>query len=297
MLDQVTRVLENKLDKCSPLTVLNKSRSTKRLYLKLYPYDTDFDHEKLSATPYETVYAVISQYKPFSQKDYAACMLHFCPDRRYTDIINAANLAYTERINSHVPSDSDTKNAITPVDIELVEEKLRADFDSVYEHTKTLYTHDELHTIRNYLCFQLVSGRHFPPRRSKDWTEMKLCNVDTSCHNYIEDRQFVFVVYKTCKHHGTQRIDIPDEIYDLICIWRRVNSSEWLIPTNTGKHYYESNFNLLVNGLFGSTHGKSTTQLRKSYLQSKFGNLISLSDTMEQMGSSHKVINSYVTKL
>jgi hypothetical protein len=162
-----------------------------------------------------------------------------------------------------------------------------------------VYTQQELQIIRNYLLFQLISGRHMPPRRSKDWTEFRLLNVDPLTNNYILGRQFVFTTYKTAKHHGTQYVDIPDFIYDLLCIWRRVNPSEWLIPSNTGKKFAQSNFCLLINTIIGSKNckGKSTTQLRKSYLQTKFGVLTELEHTMQQMGSSQNVIMSYISNV
>jgi hypothetical protein len=126
---------------------------------------------------------------------------------------------------------------------------------------------------------------------------MKVFNIDKDKDNYVKDGCFVFNAYKTFKTYGQQVIPIPHEIYDLILILSHISPHEYMFATNTGGRYHQSNFNLLINQLMGSKQGKSTNSLRKHYLQTMFGNVLDIKDTMAAMGSSSNVINSYVTRI
>lgn len=299
MLASIKRIMDQVKPECSEGTRNQNARYVKRIYMELYPDDTSFDLHKFQSDDINRILEIILPNTPCVQKNLATACTALMPDPLFTSIINQSNEVYQSRINAHIPSQRDIDNKITVDELECVNNRLKSEFDGIYQHTKTVYTQQDLQIIRNYLLFQLISGRHMPPRRSKDWTEFRLLNVDPLTNNYILGRQFVFTTYKTAKHHGTQYVDIPDFIYNLLCIWRRVNPSEWLIPSNTGKKFAQSNFCLLINKIIGSENckGKSTTQLRKSYLQTKFGVLTELENTMQQMGSSQNVIMSYISNV
>lgn len=299
MLSSIKTLMDKVKPDCAESTRIQNARNVKRVYNALYPEDTIFNLDKFQSEDINRILEVITPYNMFVQKSLSTACTAIIPNALFTSIINKCNEDYTTRINAHIPSQRDIDGKITIDELEGVNTRLKSEFDGIYEHTKTLYTHQQLQIIRDYLLFQLISGRHMPPRRSMDWTEFRLLNVDPLTNNYILGRQFVFTTYKNAKHLGTQYIDIPDFIYDLLCIWRRVNPSEWLIPSNTGKKFVQSNFCLLVNKIMGTENrkGKGTNQLRKSYLQTKFGVLTELDNTMHQMGSSSGTINSYVSNI
>jgi hypothetical protein len=59
--------------------------------------------------------------------------------------------------------------------------------------------------------------------------------------------------------------------------------------------YQNSNFNFLINEIMETTKGSGSTQFRKSFLQTNFGNITKLNDTMIAMSTSQNVVNSYIT--
>lgn len=298
MLADIKTIMDQVKPECADITRMQNARYIKRIYTALYPEDTIFDLHKFQSEDINRILEIIMPHTIFVQKNLATACVAIMPDPLFTSIINKCNEDYQTRVNSHIPSERDINGQISVEELDEVDDRLKTDFDAIYDHTKTLYTQKELQIIRDYLLFQLINGKHIAPRRSKDWTEFKLLNVNPLTDNYILGRQFVFTSYKNSKYKGTQYIDIPDFIYDLLCIWRRVNPTEWLIPSNTGIKYVQSNFCVLINKIMKTENckGKGTNQMRKAYLQHRYGGMIELETTMNQMGSSAGVLNSYITK-
>jgi len=297
MLSDIKRIMDDYKPDCAEITKMQNARYLKRVYTALYPEDDTFDLFKIQAEDINTILEFITKHSKSVCKNMACACNAIMRDEKFTEIINQVNEDYQTRVRAHIPSQRDIDGQITTDEIEAANDRLKADFDRVYEHTKSKYTPRELQAIRNYVLFQVVSGRHFAPRRSLDWCAMKIFNIDEEKDNYIRDGNFIFNCYKTCKTYGRQIIPIPYEIYDLILILSHVSPYEYLFATNTGERYHQSNFNILINQLMGSQHGKSTNSLRKHFLQTKFGNVLDIKDTMAAMGSSSNVINSYVTRI
>ena len=71
------------------------------------------------------------------------------------------------------------------------------------------------------------------PRRSLDYTEFKLRNVDETKDNYMkmEKRKpyFHFNQYKTVKKYGKQSLEIPAKLYKIVKRWSELNPHEWLL--------------------------------------------------------------------
>jgi integrase len=297
MLSQIKTIVKERKPELAPLSIKTHSENIHRIYTFFYPSDTEFDIEKLEDTPIELITEYINTKTIVTRKCYAIAMLVIKRYPVYTKYIDANNEQYKARVDSHIPSDRDIKSKITPDKINEVQSKLQAKFDSVWIPDKHIYTSKEFQTIRNYILFQLVSGLHIPPRRSLDWVALKINNVNTETDNYIDEQECVFTQYKTSYKYGTQRIHIPDGLYNLLQNYIRINPYEYLIPTNTGKRYHVTNFNSLLNEIMETDHGSGTNQFRKSYLQTNFGNAHLLKQTMSDMGSSLSVINSYVTNI
>lgn len=297
MLSDIKKIMDDFKPDCAEITKMQNARYLKRVYEALYPEDEIFDMCKLQAEDINTILGYITKHSKSVSKNMACACNAIMHDVKFTEIINQVNEDYQTRVRAHIPSQRDLDGRISTEEIEAANDRLKAEFDSVYEHTKSKYTPRELQSIRNYVLFQVVSGRNFPPRRSLDFCNMKIFNINEDKDNYVKDGCFVFNAYKTSKTYGRQVIPIPHEIYDLILILSHVSPYEYMFATNTGEHYHQSNFNLLINQLMGSTKGKSTNSLRKHFLQTKFGNVIDIKDTMTAMGSSSNVINSYVTRI
>lgn len=297
MLQDIKKIMDDFKPDCAEITKIQNARYLKRIYEALYPDDETFDLFKLQAEDINTIIELISKNTPSVSKNLACACNAIMRDPKFTEIINQVNEDYQTRVRAHIPSQRDLDGRISTEEIEAANDRLKAEFDRVYEHTKSKYTPRELQAIRNYVLFQVVSGRHFAPRRSLDWCAMKIFNIDEEKDNFVRDGCFVFNSYKTCKTYGKQLIPISNNIYDLILILSHVSPHEYMFATNNGHRFFQSNFNTLINELMGCTKGKSTNSFRKFYLQNKFGNVMDIDKTMAAMGSSSNVINSYITRI
>ena len=141
------------------------------------------------------------------------------------------------------------------------------------------------------------------PRRSLDWTEFKLRNVDETKDNFlrvVKRKPFlVFNTYKTAKEHGQQIVPCPPKLYKILKgEWFLKNEHDYLLMNSTQKNKINSTqFMKLLYGFFGSN--VSTNILRHSYLNKKYKDVPSIKDmkkTATAMGHSVKQALQYVVK-
>jgi hypothetical protein len=147
-------------------------------------------------------------------------------------------------------------------------------------------------------CMVLVE-----PRRSLDWTEFKLRNVDETKDNFlrvVKRKPFlVFNTYKTAKEHGQQIVPCPPRLYKILKgEWFLKNEHDWLLMNSTQKNKINSTqFMKLLYGFFDSN--VSTNILRHSFLNKKYKDVPSIKDmkkTATAMGHSVKQALQYVVK-
>ena len=141
------------------------------------------------------------------------------------------------------------------------------------------------------------------PRRSLDWTEFKLRNVDETKDNFlrvVKRKPFlVFNTYKTAKEHGQQIVPCPPRLYKILKgEWFLKNEHDYLLMNSTQKNKINSTqFMKLLYGFFGSN--VSTNILRHSFLNKKYKDVPSIKEmkkTATNMGHSVKQAMQYVVK-
>ena len=177
MNEEIERIIRVRKPTLASLTINQSARHIRRLYNAIYPSDEFFDVSKLENTNSNIICNYINTKQNSTRKNISSAMILIKRLPEYTKYINTYHDEYTDRINNHIPSERDKHNIVTPELIESVNDRLKLDYDSVYSPDKLLYTVDELKTIKKYILFQLISGRHFPPRRSLDWCEFKIKNI------------------------------------------------------------------------------------------------------------------------
>ena len=129
-------------------------------------------------------------------------------------------------------------------------------------------------TIVNYMllaCLGGISG--IAPRRSQDFTEMKLKNYSKT-DNYYKAGKFYFNIYKTSQHYGEQVIDVKEkapEFYKLLQKWVKLNPTDYLLFSSNQEKFTSPQVTKAFNRLFGKR--ASTNMLRHSYLTGKYGKL------------------------
>jgi hypothetical protein len=171
--------------------------------------------------------------------------------------------------------------------------------DAMLAYKKNNLKMSDLQTIQNYIILCLLGGIFIAPRRSLDYTEFKIKNIDKSQDNYLDKTELVFNKYKTAKFYDEQRVSSPKELKSILTKWIKNNDSDYLLFDNNGQKLTSVKLNQRLNKLFGKNC--SVNILRHVYLTDKFGDEIERSKKMsniaEDMGtSSAQVIGTYIKK-
>jgi len=142
-----------------------------------------------------------------------------------------------------------------------------------------------------------------PPRRSLDYTEFKIKNIDKEKDNYMHivkrKPYFVFNIYKTAKKYKTQEVEITNKLKLIIDKWNKLNPSDYLLVNSrmTDKINPTQLTNLLY-GFFGKSI--STSILRHIYLSNIYKDVPALKEMEERasdMGNSvQETFKTYVKK-
>ena len=76
--------------------------------------------------------------------------------------------------------------------------------------------------MMEFLLMSFLCGIVMPPRRSLDFSEMKIRNYDAKTDNYFKGNKFFFNKYKTVKTYGIQSLEIPKELKK----WIKINEND-----------------------------------------------------------------------
>ena len=141
-----------------------------------------------------------------------------------------------------------------------------------------------------------VSG--LPPRRSLDYTEMKVKNFDVNKDNYYRNGVFYFNIYKTSKTYGQQTLDVKSlapEFNKILKKWVTVNPTDYLLFSSVEKKLEPSQVTRMISNILGKNI--STDLLRHIYLTEKYGKVQEEMKTdSEAMGHSTTEQALYIKK-
>jgi len=146
--------------------------------------------------------------------------------------------------------------------------EVKAVFEREYSIYKLLLESNvpviDITDLSNFILLAVSSGVFIPPRRSQDWTEMRIRNY-TREDNYYEKGKFYFNKYKTADTYGRQVVLLPKELNKIIKQYIKKNPNDYLIVNHSGGKLNESGVAPRLNKIFD---GKkiSTTMLRHIYL-------------------------------
>jgi len=195
-------------------------------------------------------------------------------------------------------TDSQDKNWVSKIEILNLYNQHKQDAMLCYK--KSRLSMNDLQTIQNYIILCLLGGIFIAPRRSLDYTEFKIKNIDKAEDNYLDKTELVFNKYKTAKFYNEQRVNCPKELLSILKKWIKTNNvSDYLLFDNNGQKLTSVKLNQRLNKLFGKNC--SINILRHVYLTDQFADEIERSKKMssiaEDMGTSPaQVIGTYIKK-
>ena len=198
---------------------------------------------------------------------------------------------YNIETNKQKKNEKQKENWMTAQEIEHIYDNMETSIKSLWKK-KNLST-KELMKIQDFVILSLFTL--IPPRRSLDYVEFKINNINTNKDNYIKSNSLVFNTYKTSTQKGQQTIKIPKELKSLLTKYIKLISdkSDYLIFNNKIQQLSIPNFTLRLNKIFGKK--VSVNMLRHIYLSEKHAdNLKDMKDDFAKMGSSLNQSNTYI---
>lgn len=152
--------------------------------------------------------------------------------------------------------------------------------------------------IQKYIILCLLGGFYIAPRRSKDFVDFKISNINKKSDNYLKGNKMYFNSYKTSKTYGEQVIDCPKPLITLLKNWISINPTDYLLFDTKGEKLTNVKLNQRLNKIFGSKIGVNA--MRHEYLTHKYKDVSDTMDDMEKdfknMGSSKAQFKTYVKK-
>lgn len=115
-------------------------------------------------------------------------------------------------------------------------------------------------------CLMLI-----PPRRSLDWSDFKIKNIDEDKDNYILKDKLVFNSYKTKKYYGKQTVDIKNSpLKKILNDWIKVQDGDYLFTDTKGNYLSPTKLTFRLYSLFKEKGKKiSTSMLRHIFITDK----------------------------
>jgi hypothetical protein len=293
MNEEIIKYIKEKRPNISQSSLKTYESIIRNLYDKMgwknEPYDLKlFDKESNKVLEY------LKNKEPKKRKTILSALVVITDNKDYRELMLDDIKTYNK--NHSKQEIEDKENWTEHNEVEKITNTLRHNANLLYKKNKL--TLNDLQEIQNYIIMVLFNGEYIPPRRSKDYVNFKIKNINKEKDNYMNKNEFIFNSYKTAKTYGQQIIEIPKELKAIINKWVKVNPTDYLLfDVNLGPL---SNVKMTqrLNKLLGKK--ASVNALRKSYLSNKYDGLIDmnkdLEKTMKDMGSSRLQETIYIKK-
>jgi len=284
--------IKDKRPSLSASSITTYNSILKNLYKKVFGTG-EIDHKKFDDT--EKILAHLKDLPASKRKTILSALVIITDDKKYRDLMLEDIKTYNHDIGKQEKTETQKENWVEGADIKTLWETLKRNADLLYK--KTHLTQGDLQQIQSFVILSLLGGIFVAPRRSKDFCDFKIKNVDKEKDNYLDKATLVFNSYKTAKCYGEQKVTVPPTLKSLLAKWIKNNPTEWLLFDTNMNPLSSVKLNQRLNKLFdGKKVGVNA--LRHTYLTDKYA------DTMEQkrkidkdmadMGSSANMLTTYV---
>ena len=151
--------------------------------------------------------------------------------------------------------------------------------------------------LMEFLLMSFLGGVLIPPRRSLDYSEMKIRNYDVKTDNYYKANKFYFNKYKTFKTYGLQILDVPKELNVVLKKWIKINTNDYMIYSSNGNKLSCPQITRILNKIFGKNI--STSMLRHIYLTNVYKDVPQINkmeNLANEMGHSVSTAMEYIKR-
>jgi hypothetical protein len=245
----------------------------------------------------DPVLKYLADMPPNRRKTILSSLVIITDKKPYRDLMATDVRDYNKDISKQEKTPQQEASWVETSDVKAVFDDLKRNAELVMK--KKNITTSDLQQIQNFIIMSVLGSIYIKPRRSKDFVDFKIRNIDKETDNYMDKNKFIFNSYKTAKTYGKQEVDIPVQLRNIIMKWAKINPTDYLLFDANMNKLSSVKLNQRLNRIFD---GKKVgvNQLRHTYLTDKFGDTIKqkndIDETMEDMGSSASMLNTYVKK-
>jgi hypothetical protein len=294
-MEELTDCLKKNKPNISPNSVKTYVSILRSFYYQHHSKGTEmnckwFDNE-------DDIVKLLKDKPASSRKTTYSALIALTNNSKYKKLLMEDGKEYQEFINEQKKTETQEENW---KDFD----EVKSLYDDMYKRVKPILKFEKINNndfklLTDFIIFSLTSGVWFPPRRSLDWIEMKIKNVDTKEDNYIDEskNEFVFNRYKTAKYYGEQKVEIPKKFKSILKKFMKLNPHEYLLTDNNGKQLTNVKLSQRLNKIFDNKI--STSMLRHIYLTDKLKDvpaLTELNKMASDMGHSVPEALQYVKK-
>lgn len=293
-MENIKEYISKKRPSLSKSSLTTYGSILKNLYKKVYE-EEDYNLDRFNQPA--PVLKYLEGIPPNRRKTILSALVIITDKKAYRDLMLKDVRDYNADINKQEKSDTQQESWVEKEAVNQVVADLRKNAEAIMK--KGSKTISDLQEIQNYIILSVLGGVFISPRRSKDYVDFKIRNIDIKKDNYMEKNKFIFNSYKTAKTYGKQEVDIPVKLKNIIAKWIKINPTEYLFFDANMNKLSAVKLNQRLNKIF---NGKKVgvNQLRHTYLTDKFADTIkkekAIADTMEDMGSSKEMLKTYVKK-
>lgn len=298
--------LKSKRETLSNSSINTYSSILRSLYKKVFG-DEKMDPKKFDST--KPILKHLEDVPPNRRKTILSALVIVTDKKQYRELMMDDIARYKEEINKQEKTDAQEKNWVTSE--EILQKFNQLQKVAIPLMSKESHTSSELQQIQNYVILALLGGMFILPRRSKDFVDFKIRDIDYDTDNYIskDQKNLVFNSYKTAKAYGTQKIKLPTKLKNILKKWISINPSTYLLIDSNGMPLggpgaKSANGSVKLNQRLEKIFLRKAgvNMLRHSTLTEKYGEQMKaekeknkeIEKTMQQMGSSKEMLTTYV---
>jgi hypothetical protein len=301
-MDTLKEYIKNKRPNLSKQSVNTYASILKNLYIRV------FGDDNIDINNYNKSTDILNNLKtipPNKRKTVLSALVIVTDNNDYRNQMLKDIESYTEDQHKQVKNDKQEDSWVDGDEIKTVYDKLAKEAKLLYRKDIILKSQgdqlsmSDLQDIQNYVILSLLGGIYIPPRRSKDYVDFKIHDIDKGHDNYMVKDHFIFNSYKTAKTYGRQMVAIPKELKTIMTKWIKINPTNYLLFDSNKNRLSNVKLNQRLNKLFD--HKKvGVNQLRHTYLSDKYQDSIetnnSMANDLTNMGSSSSQEKVYIKK-
>jgi len=292
--EHIKELIKDKRPKLSASSVKTYGSILKNLWLSTFD-NNNFDSKKFDDT--KSILKTLSSVDKRTRKTMLSALVVITDNKAYRDLMLEDIKEYNEDIGKQEKDEKQKESWVSSEEINELYKELEK--NAKYLYKKKTLTDTDYQQIQYFIILSLLGGVYIPPRRSKDFVDFKIKNIDKSTDNYFEKDKLFFNSYKTAKTYGQQIVEIPKELSKILKKWISKNPTEYLLFDTKKNPLTNVKLNQRLNKLFD---GKKVgvNQLRHTFLSDKYQDAIktnkSLKKDFKDMGSSMIQFETYIKK-